>query len=220
MRFVRQLLRRMRRGREEDGYIIMEATICLPVFMFAMLMVLHVAKMAYVQERIGVALNSTAKQMAEYSHVYFAVGMGDMFSGSGGSSSAIADKIGGALKTIGETFGSDTITAAGSALEGDSIAAYAQDLIGESIAEDMMKKNVLAGSSESWDAFERRYKVSNLSLGRSKIFQGSADLFLRVDYDIKVIQFLKVDVVHHCAHVSRTQAWRGGNPVKKPEGGG
>ena len=60
----------------------------------------------------------------------------------------------------------------------------------------------------------KRNRISNLNMDGSKFMEsgkGSTgkDIFMRVNYDIKVVQLLKIDVTFHLSHCSYTQAWTG-----------
>ena len=50
-----------RRSKSEKGAVIVEATIVLPMFIFAILIILSVVDICYVQSKMSVALNSAAK---------------------------------------------------------------------------------------------------------------------------------------------------------------
>lgn len=62
----------------ENGAIIIEATLTLSFFMFAMITLLSVIQIAYAQSRMSVALCSATKSIAEYAHIYFATGMDEV----------------------------------------------------------------------------------------------------------------------------------------------
>ena len=55
---------------EENGAIVVEATLSLTAFMFAVLMFLLVIDVCYAQAKIGTALNCTAKEISQYSYLY------------------------------------------------------------------------------------------------------------------------------------------------------
>ena len=55
----------MNSNSNEHGAIIIEATVSLSIFMFAIYIVLSIVQICYTQERIAVALNSATKQMAQ-----------------------------------------------------------------------------------------------------------------------------------------------------------
>lgn len=60
----------MRREREK-GAIVIEATISFTAFVFAMLIILSLVDIAYVQAKMSVALNSAAKEISQYSYLYY-----------------------------------------------------------------------------------------------------------------------------------------------------
>jgi len=194
----------------ERGAIIVEATISLSTFMFAMFMLLNVIQMAYVQERMSVGLDRTAKEMAEFGHVWHATGLASTFTGENGKSSTYANEAADMLKKIGNAVGSDMVTNAGNALEGDSITAILQYGIGTSIAELRFHCNVVPdrrGKAGDYKGFLARNNVENCTLERSKF--SNEDVMLRVDYDIKVIQLLKLDLRFHVIHRSYARIWAG-----------
>ena len=53
----------------QRGAVIVEATLVLPFFMFAMYTLLSVIQITYTQARIAVALDSATKQAAESMHI-------------------------------------------------------------------------------------------------------------------------------------------------------
>ncbi len=60
----------MRKGRE-CGAIVVEATISLTAFMFAIFTILSLVNIYYIQAKMGVALNSAAKEISQYSYLYY-----------------------------------------------------------------------------------------------------------------------------------------------------
>ena len=60
--------------RKEKGAIVVEATIALTAFIFAIYMILSLVTMCMVQAKIGVALNTAAKEISQYSYLYYALG--------------------------------------------------------------------------------------------------------------------------------------------------
>lgn len=123
------------RKEKENGAIIVEATFCLPMFVFVILTMLFVVKLAIVQARVNLASDAAAKDMAEYAHIYYATGMGDTLSGTGGKSSAAADKVGEYMVKIGNSLQSfadkipdiSVTLPSGGALSTDDITKYIED---------------------------------------------------------------------------------------------
>lgn len=63
--------------KEEKGAIIVEATIALSAFMFAIFTLLSAINICYVQQKIAVALNSAAKEISQYSYLYALTGLNE-----------------------------------------------------------------------------------------------------------------------------------------------
>ncbi len=61
--------------KKENGAIVVEATISLTAFMFAILTVIMVLDICYTQAKIGIALNATAKEISQYSYLYSLTGL-------------------------------------------------------------------------------------------------------------------------------------------------
>lgn len=199
------------RLKSEHGAIIVEATISLSTFIFAMYLLLSVIQMAYVQERMAVGLDRTAKEMAEFKHIWFAMGLAETFSAEGGKSSNYANEAAGMLKKIGNMVGSDMITNAGNALEGDSLTALAAKGVGIELANVLFKKNVVPdskGKAGDFKGFLARHKITGCSLERSKVLK--EQVFLRVDYDIEFVPLLNIKIKFHVSHCSYARAWAGG----------
>ena len=59
---------------KECGAVIIEATIALTTFMFAIVSVLFVAHICYAQAKIGTVIDGVAKDLSEFSYVYSLTG--------------------------------------------------------------------------------------------------------------------------------------------------
>lgn len=59
----------------ERGAIVVEATLSLTLFIFLMYTILSIVNIAYVQSKVGVALNSAAKEISQYSYLYYKFGV-------------------------------------------------------------------------------------------------------------------------------------------------
>ena len=197
----------------QKGAIIMEASICLPVFMFFIITLLSITQIAYTQAVVSVSLDRTAKQLAEYGRIYHAFGLDTALPGDGGKSSQIADELADFLENIGSYFGSDTLNDMGEALHGDSIVAYLLHFAGTETAEYLFRGNILGKSNatkEQFDKFKRANRiVGNFSWNQAKILEGGSDVFLIVDYEIEVIRFFSLDYSFSMRHCSYAKAWFG-----------
>ena len=201
---------------KEGGAIIVEAAIALPVFMFMMITLYSIIQIAYVQARMTIAVDSAAKELAQYAHVYFATGMDGSLSGSGGASSGIANDVSDFLTTVGEGLGSvdselgQFVNESGAALSGDSLSDLAKYGLGQALGEQMMKKNLVSGSGDSAAAFMKRNRIKNFNMNGSKFLEGQGkEVFLRANYDIEVIKLLSLDFSFHMSSCAYTEAWGG-----------
>lgn len=57
--------------KEEGGAIVIEATISLTAFIFAIFTILSVVNICFIQARINMALNSAAKDISQYTYLYY-----------------------------------------------------------------------------------------------------------------------------------------------------
>ena len=60
--------------KKERGAVIVEATISLPVYIFAIFIILSIVNICYIQARIGNALNASAKEISQYTYLYYKFG--------------------------------------------------------------------------------------------------------------------------------------------------
>lgn len=64
----------MRKDRER-GAIVVEATLSLTAFVFALFTLLSIVNIYYIQAKMSVALNAAAKDIAQYSYLYYKLGI-------------------------------------------------------------------------------------------------------------------------------------------------
>lgn len=192
----------------QAGAIIVEATISLTIFMFAMFTMLSLIQVAYTQSRMSVALCEATKEVAQLSHIYFATGLDESFSGTGGKSSATINDVAEFITGLGGNVGEfndelgDIITNGGNALQGDSISDYLKSAAGEAMVLSLMKKNLVTGTSQSAEDFLAKNRVTDLSLAESAFLEGGRissggsgrDIFMRVVYTVQVIHFFDLDI--------------------------
>lgn len=62
----------------ENGAIVIEATISLTAFIFAIYTILSIVNICYIQARINVALNAAAKDISQYSYLYYALSLDEL----------------------------------------------------------------------------------------------------------------------------------------------
>lgn len=84
------------REREERGAVVVEAIISMTAFMFAILIILSIADIAYVQSKMAVSLNSAAEEISQYCYLYYKFQLDDLNKEIGKGTEA-------AEKTVNET---------------------------------------------------------------------------------------------------------------------
>ena len=202
----------------QSGAVIIEASIALPVFMFLMITLYSLIQIAYVQSRTTLALDCAAKELAEYAHILYATGADKYIEGGGGYSSQLADKVAEFLETVGSEIGNyheemgKFVTDAGGALRGDSVVDYLKFITEDWFCQQLMKKNMVNGFSDTPEAFMRRNRIENwgMDIEKSSVLEGAGkDIFLVMKYDIKVIQLFKIDFKFHMSSCAYTHAWSG-----------
>ena len=209
----------MKKKTGQRGAVIVEASLALPFFMFAIYTLLTVMQIAYAQARVAVALDSATKQAAEYMHVYFALGLDEVFTEEG-ESSKLANEVASFLQDIGEGLGNidqelgQYVDEAGQSLHGDSITAIMQNQLGSFLVKQMLEQKLVDGPNDTAELFMRRNRIANLNMDGSKFLEvgeGSTgrDIFMRVNYDIEVVRLLGLDIKFHMSHCSYAQAWAG-----------
>ena len=113
-------------GGRERGAVVVEAVISMTAFIFAILIILSVADIAYTQCKMAVALNSAAKEMSQYSFLYYKFRLDElnkfMSDGTEGAQKTVEDTMDG-LGQMMDSFGN-----AGSALEEGSFDRALEDI--------------------------------------------------------------------------------------------
>lgn len=205
-----------RTGREgERGAIIMEATLSLPFFMFAMFTLLSVIQIAYAQSRMSVALTGATKSIAEYAHIYYATGLNNVLSGSGGKSSELFGYLGGFLEEVGGELGpiseelEQFVVGAGQAASSTSIADIVKNLAGEGLVLGLMDNNLGDGGENSAERFKRKYHIKDMDLLESRVLEDGNHIYFRVKYRIEVVKLLNIDYSFDMSTWAYTDAWSG-----------
>lgn len=201
-------------GGFEQGAIIIEATLSLSIFMFAIYTILSIIQMCYTQERIAVALNSATKQMAQCSHLIRASGADKVISGNDGSTTQIANKVaefleslGGDLDGIAPEEVTSFITGSGGALKNDSIMDVIRTSGADGIVKALMNKNLATDGCSGMDDFNKRHNVENMNFIGSNYIENDRNIYMMVNYDIRVVQLLNIKKVFHFSHGAYTEIW-------------
>ena len=194
----------------ESGAIVIEATISLTAFIFAIVTILLIVNIYFVQAKMGVALNGAAKEVSQYSYLYFKAGINEV-------ESALSDQTEQSRKDVSETIdGVDKIQNSVSNIQTGietgkgfmiGMSKMALQELGEkaksrllsAITRSAIQKNLKAYPEDSADSFLKRHKVVGgldgldfnyctfLAYGTSDAIQ------LVVTYEVEVVKLLNID---------------------------
>lgn len=94
----------MRKMREQKGYITIEATIVLSIYIFAFMMIFSLIHICRAQMKISVAINNAAKEISEYSYLYGASGLSDSMYKVGQSAAQTQQEYSGLAEDVGTLY--------------------------------------------------------------------------------------------------------------------
>ena len=219
MKWIRSFIQKMKSENREKGAIVAEATIALTAFIFALYIILSLANISYVQMKMGVALNSTAKQMSQYAYLYETLNLSTYMSGTGGKSSAFMGSFAQVLNAIsrGTALFSPDISSmfatGASKAEGDGMAEYLKNGVGMALARELMKKNLVEFEGDSAEAFLKRCHVKDglggLSFLNTTFLSNSNqnEIELVVTYEVEVVRLLGSKYTFNFIQRAKTKAW-------------
>jgi hypothetical protein len=220
--------------------VVVEATVSLAAFVFAMLTVLLITDICIVQARIGGALASAAKSISRYSYLYYKLnadearseqyGAGD---GQGSAARQLTDTVGSltdAMSVDGGNADLEDLGAAVSAmgeLAGAELREEGRNLLGRTLARAYVQRGLAASPDDGPDSFLRRYRVADgldgLDFTGTSLmaYGGQEDIKLVVSYGVTVIRLLNIDVKLRFTQRASTLAWGMGVPFAgRTESGG
>lgn len=97
-KFFNVFFRRKKEQKEsESGALVIEATLSLSTFIFLIFTLLSITNIYYIQAKMSVALNSSAKEIAQYTYLYYKLGLDEVESAA---QSATSDSRDTAIATI------------------------------------------------------------------------------------------------------------------------
>jgi hypothetical protein len=220
--------------------VVVEATVALAAFVFAMLTVLLITDICIVQARIGGALASAAKSISKYSYLYYKLNLdetqgeqNEAGDGQGLTARQMTDGVG-SLTDAMSSGGAGTADLGGSAESelGDPMAAIramaemagsqlgddSRNLLGRALARAYIRRGLVASPNDEPDSFLRRYRVAGgidgLDFAGTSLMArgGQEDVKLVVSYDVTVIRLLNIDVKLRFTQRASTLAWAMGVP--------
>lgn len=213
----------------EKGAIIIEATIALTTFMFAIVSILFVAHICYAQAKIGMVIDGVAKDLSEFSYVYSLTGLADKQSKLSSEATRATESIDNVVDNLDNI--TDTLSnlkEVGSSLMNDSemqssmlslikneAANKAESLV-TSIVVKQFAKTRLTGTESDCETVLKRLgveKTASTYLGSidfsDSVFcvNGSAEIKVVARYSVKLIELLNVDITFDICQCASTKAW-------------
>lgn len=214
---------------KECGAVIIEATIALTTFMFAIISVLFVAHICYAQAKIGTVIDGVAKDLSEFSYVYSLTGLADKQSKLNADGAQayqsidnVVDNLDDVTGTLGnlKDFGSSLIndsemqSSMFSLLENE--AANKLESMATALVVKQFAKGRLSGTTADCETVLKRLgveKTSGTYLGSidfgDSVFcvNGSAEIKVVARYSVKLIKLLNVDITFDICQCASTKAW-------------
>ena len=215
----------MKKLKDESGVIIIEAALSLSFFVFALLTFYSMYHISLAQTRIGAALNSTAKEISQYSYVYDLTGLNERQANLAARGGVAESQLSANLSEVNGVFGA-LKGIGGSVLDitssPDNTESFLYYILNKGIdqvkgaatgevARLLMRKHF--GSNP--DQFLKGLGVENgmrgLSFMKSRVFTDGreADIQLDVRYQVTVIKLLNIDMKLNFEQCARTRAWIG-----------
>ncbi|MCD8120005.1 MAG: hypothetical protein LUE29_11110 [Lachnospiraceae bacterium] len=77
----------------ERGALVIEATLSLSTFIFLIFTLLSITNIYYIQAKMSVALNSSAKEISQYMYLYYKLGLDDLESTAASATDASRDTV-------------------------------------------------------------------------------------------------------------------------------
>ena len=94
----------LNRFKGESGSVTIEATISLSTFMFAIVTLLTIVNICVAQSKIGIAINSSAKELSQYSYLYAITGLNESEAALNDAATEEKQKINDRIQTVNDTF--------------------------------------------------------------------------------------------------------------------
>lgn len=208
---------------KERGAVVIEATLSLTLFMFAMLTVYTMYHVCLAQARIGAALNATAKEISQYSYVYSLTSLNQKQANLAANGGVAKTTLGSDLSEVDSIYeafmglASSGSTILSNSDNAESFLYYTLDYgidtakaaIAGELARGMMRKHF--GSDP--DKFLRGLGVvggtGGLSFIKSRIFESGTkdDILLDVRYKVVIIKLLNIDLTMNFELCAKTKAW-------------
>lgn len=217
MKWQKKVKQRMK---NEQGAIIVEATISLPVFMFTILTMLSIVNICVAQAKMGAFINESAKELSKYSYLCTVTKLTAKHADVAGKGSDAKEAVN---TVLSQDNGVDFIMEASefglNVAEDEELresllyflANAAINEVESEAAELIVKKmsdTRFTNGSLSGKEYMNFLKMENIDFeGTSFMASGTSDIQIVASYDVHVIKLLGIDVKFHFTQCAKTKAW-------------
>lgn len=181
------------RENNDEGAIVVEASIAVPVYAFIIFTILTLVNICYAQAKVQIALNSAARQFSEIAYVAYASNLADAGGYSDGKSSDMTQKISTKLNETMNEWGIQNETLSGMSemlgktsltgiLVNEGARATMQSLVDR---EFKLSKNGNSSSLVKWLNMDTEPKVHAIITNNDVLVAGAY-------YEVKVIDLLNM----------------------------
>lgn len=211
--------------KSENGAIIIEATLSLSFFMFAMITIYSMFHISLAQARINAALNSTAKEISQYSYVYDLTGLNEkqanLAANGGAAESILSDNLS-EINDLYDAFKGISGSTASIVTSPENAESFLYYVLNQGIdqvkgsasgelARLLMRKHFGSDPDAFLEGLGIDGGMSGLSFVKTRIFtDGEEDnIFLNVRYQVVVVKLLDIDMKLNFELSAKTRAWVG-----------
>lgn len=207
---------------DQEGAVVIEATLSLSAFMFLVVIILSIVNICLAQAKIASLVHGIAKDVSNYSYIYTMTGVDEWEAGASQSASQARGSIDVVLSDTTSTYDkiSEIANAAFDQEFWDSfmnlakvevtneVKAVVLDKICRNVAEQRL---TLEGKSADeylkWLGIESG--VKGIDFMDSEFCPGGTDdIKIVADYDVHVLKLLGVDFSFHFKQCAYTKAWK------------
>ena len=196
------------RENNDEGAIVVEASIAVPVYAFIIFTILTLVNICYAQAKVQIALNSAARQFSEIAYVAYASNLADAGGYSDGKSSDMTQKISTKLNETMNEWGIQNETLSGMSemlgktsltgiLVNEGARATMQSLVDR---EFKLSKNGNSSSLVKWLNMDTEPKVHAIITNNDVLVAGAY-------YEVKVIDLLNIDITYKFHSGTITYLW-------------
>lgn len=205
----------------QEGAIVIEATISLTAFMFLIVTILSIVNICLAQAKVGALIHGVAKDISNYTYIYTMAGLNEKEKAISGKADYSRNKIDNIIEGSEDVM--ETVQKVGDAVLDSEFWSSMTNLILESAVQEvkgevidgvcrMVSEKRLSGTGYDADRYLRKLGVvgglDGLAFSESSFCSGgSDDIKIIVQYDVSVLKLFNIDFRFHFEQCAYTKAW-------------